>query len=519
MLTPSQLKAHKFNKSEDGNYSADEVNLFLGEVIASYNQMFRENGELIRKITVLANKVEDYRRDENNIRDALLNAQRAADNVMKQAETDAAEIIEAAHVETENIVSGRDGIITKAEAAAADIVEKARLEAENTVEEARQSADSIFEEARRQGEESASDTILKATEEAEKILEQASAQLEEAKKQADEILSAARAEAIGITSAARSEAAEMIAAAKVETAEAISAAKSEAESILRDTTTRLAAAFQSTAAAEKEAPPFVFDGDIITEGEKRPDEAEPEAAGAEDEPEEPGTDAAFAPHVEVLEEELFSLDDVHVCEDETDELSLEDEPEEEEEAEPEEALREAFDEDPDFSDFSYEAYDGDEMEDSSCEAYDGDETEDSSYETYGGDETEDFSYEEDGGSWEEEPQSDLEAFAQSKSDEPFKIQFEDDDEFLSFDELADVSSEISEKVNKIVLGRSGGKGYNDDESGFSVDFTVFERDAEREKANTGAFSKNRHKNREEEDEYNEDDDNFSFKSLFSKKKK
>ena len=79
MLRPEDLKQHRFDYYEDGKYSAEEVNRFLGEIIASYNRMFMENGDLISKIRILANKVEDYREDKENIREALLTAQRSGE--------------------------------------------------------------------------------------------------------------------------------------------------------------------------------------------------------------------------------------------------------------------------------------------------------------------------------------------------------------------------------------------------------------------------------------------------------
>ena len=78
MLTPEQLNNHSFTLNEYGCYSAEEVNRYFGEVIASYNQMYRENGELIRKISILANKVQDYRADEDSARRTVSSATRTA---------------------------------------------------------------------------------------------------------------------------------------------------------------------------------------------------------------------------------------------------------------------------------------------------------------------------------------------------------------------------------------------------------------------------------------------------------
>ena len=76
MLTPAQVRNHQFSASGRGTYRAAEVDDFFASVCDSYEQMFRENGELLKKIGLLADKVEEYKSDEDNIREALLTAQR-----------------------------------------------------------------------------------------------------------------------------------------------------------------------------------------------------------------------------------------------------------------------------------------------------------------------------------------------------------------------------------------------------------------------------------------------------------
>ena len=91
MLLPNQIRDNEFTYSK-GMYKADEVDAFLEEVYESYDRTFRENAELIKKLEVLANKVEEYRKDENSIGSALMAAQRAADQLTKEAQAKADEI-------------------------------------------------------------------------------------------------------------------------------------------------------------------------------------------------------------------------------------------------------------------------------------------------------------------------------------------------------------------------------------------------------------------------------------------
>ena len=57
MLTPDKINEKQFQSSGRGSYRAEDVDAFINEVSASYEQMFKENGDLVRKISILAKKV------------------------------------------------------------------------------------------------------------------------------------------------------------------------------------------------------------------------------------------------------------------------------------------------------------------------------------------------------------------------------------------------------------------------------------------------------------------------------
>ena len=82
MLNPDKIKEKEFQTTGRGSYRADDVDSFLAEVSSSYEQMFKENGELVKKISLLANKAEEYKKDENSLKEALLAAQKLADRLL-----------------------------------------------------------------------------------------------------------------------------------------------------------------------------------------------------------------------------------------------------------------------------------------------------------------------------------------------------------------------------------------------------------------------------------------------------
>ncbi len=83
MLTPQQVKNHRFQLGSRGTYRAEEVDAFVQELTASFEEAYTQNEALLKKISLLADKVEEYRRDEDTIRSALLVAQRTADQVVR----------------------------------------------------------------------------------------------------------------------------------------------------------------------------------------------------------------------------------------------------------------------------------------------------------------------------------------------------------------------------------------------------------------------------------------------------
>ena len=93
MLTPAQLKQLQLEKQENGYYSTEEVDALLGQLTQDYSDVFAENGNLIRKLSVLASKLDEYRKDENVLRDVLLNAQKSADLIISAAQSQADEML------------------------------------------------------------------------------------------------------------------------------------------------------------------------------------------------------------------------------------------------------------------------------------------------------------------------------------------------------------------------------------------------------------------------------------------
>ena len=148
MLTPSKIKNHHFEASGKNAYRAQSVDDFFDIVADSYEQMFKENGELVKKISLLAERVEEYRNDEDNIRAALLTAQRMADQIMRETN-------EKAEAQLAEAVANANKIEAEATAKAQAVVEAAQTKAQATLIEADATAKRLIEDATADAKEQA----------------------------------------------------------------------------------------------------------------------------------------------------------------------------------------------------------------------------------------------------------------------------------------------------------------------------------------------------------------------------
>ncbi len=101
MMTPQEVSEHAFAKSSFGGYNMVMVDEFLDRLTVDYTALYKENASLKAKMKVLADSLEEYRATEKGMRRALLAAQQAADEMVKDAEVRKAELIRAAEMEAQ----------------------------------------------------------------------------------------------------------------------------------------------------------------------------------------------------------------------------------------------------------------------------------------------------------------------------------------------------------------------------------------------------------------------------------
>ncbi len=103
MFSVNQINEKKFEKAALG-YKPESVDSFLFEISEEYKAVVEENKQLQAKIKVLAEKVQEYREQEDSLRDTLLTAQRLGDSLLKESKSKADIIIKDATTKAEKIV-------------------------------------------------------------------------------------------------------------------------------------------------------------------------------------------------------------------------------------------------------------------------------------------------------------------------------------------------------------------------------------------------------------------------------
>lgn len=95
MITSKDVRNKRFEKAAFG-YKLEEIDEFLAQLEAELDEMERERQEANNKIQILADKVREYMKDEDALKDALLGAQKQGHLVINEANAKAEEILSAA---------------------------------------------------------------------------------------------------------------------------------------------------------------------------------------------------------------------------------------------------------------------------------------------------------------------------------------------------------------------------------------------------------------------------------------
>ena len=131
MFTPQQIDQISFNRATFGGYDMQQVDEFLEPLTEDYVTLYKENALLKSKMRVLVGKLEEYRKNEAAMKDAVINAQKTCDKMVREAEAKCAQMLtEANATATQNASDA--GALAAAEEAR---VQEARKVATSKIDE------------------------------------------------------------------------------------------------------------------------------------------------------------------------------------------------------------------------------------------------------------------------------------------------------------------------------------------------------------------------------------------------
>lgn len=146
-MTINDIREKKFEVVKRG-YNPEEVDGFLREVGTTVDSLYNNKTDLLKKMEILASKVEDYRKDEDSIQEALLGAQKLGKSVVTTANEKAQQLTKESEERSEQMVvmarADADKLINDAKVVAQELLVKAKAESKRMVADAQQNVDTVI---------------------------------------------------------------------------------------------------------------------------------------------------------------------------------------------------------------------------------------------------------------------------------------------------------------------------------------------------------------------------------------
>ena len=113
MFTPQQIDQISFSRAAFGGYDMQAVDEFLEPLTEDYVTLYKENALLKSKMKVLVSKLEEYRKNEASMKDAIVNAQKTCDMMVKEAEAKCTQMLTDANAAATENAKNADVLIAE----------------------------------------------------------------------------------------------------------------------------------------------------------------------------------------------------------------------------------------------------------------------------------------------------------------------------------------------------------------------------------------------------------------------
>ncbi len=146
-MNANDIVAKNFGKEALNGYKREEVDAFMQEVSDEFAQLEKENEELQGKLEVLADKIREYRDEEDALKDALLVAQKQGNAIVAESKASAEKLTKETNEAVEKKLSDAkvksDRLINDADEYSKKTRQEAEERAAKIVGDANDKADEI----------------------------------------------------------------------------------------------------------------------------------------------------------------------------------------------------------------------------------------------------------------------------------------------------------------------------------------------------------------------------------------
>ncbi|MDD3429521.1 MAG: DivIVA domain-containing protein [Oscillospiraceae bacterium] len=103
MLSPEEIRSITFDKAMRG-YNSEDVDAFIEQIADQVTELLKEKENLEEKLYILADKIEEYRKDEDAIKQTLVTAQKESNALMATAQRESAALLQESRQKAENMI-------------------------------------------------------------------------------------------------------------------------------------------------------------------------------------------------------------------------------------------------------------------------------------------------------------------------------------------------------------------------------------------------------------------------------
>ena len=121
MITPMDLRTKTFKKTAVGGYDRTEVDEYMAVIIEDYEKIYTQSIETTDRINTLSKLLDSYKAMEDTMKNSLIVAQSAAEELSRTAQEKAEIAIDEAKLEAKKIIDEANAEVAKVQIQLAEI--------------------------------------------------------------------------------------------------------------------------------------------------------------------------------------------------------------------------------------------------------------------------------------------------------------------------------------------------------------------------------------------------------------